>query len=423
MKELGASRIVAGRRSERGRVSLLPEPPPEPIWCPVISADDHLVEPETLFVGRLPSRLADAGPLVRHDPDGIPWWDVDGQRREIMMMNGPVGRPFEEWGSAAAKFEDFRPGVVDAKARVKDMDICGVWASLPFPSMVWGFAGSRFAQMGDPELGFACMRAYNDWLLEEWCGSAPDRFIASQLTWLKDVDVAAAEIRANAARGFKAVSFSENPEGQDMPSIHTGYWDPFFAACEETDTVINLHVGSRGGINTGSTDSPAEVTIALFPVSGIITLADWMFSRVPLRFPGLKVALSEGGLSWVPMLLERFRRAYRQAEASTLWGPGDPDPVEIVHRNFFFTSVEDPMGFQHLDLIGEDNVMVEMDYPHGDSTWPGMQALVADQLRGLEVSVVKKICFANASRIYRHPGPPPEMLAGAGLEREVACTP
>jgi predicted TIM-barrel fold metal-dependent hydrolase len=110
--------------------------------------------------------------------------------------------------------------------------------------------------MADPLLGLACLRAYNDWMLDRWCASHPDRFIGCQLPWLRDVEVAAAEIRANAERGFKAVSFSENPEALGLPSLHSGRWDPFFPACAEAGTVVNLHIGSSGNVVRPSSDTP-----------------------------------------------------------------------------------------------------------------------------------------------------------------------
>ena len=102
------------------------------------------------------------------------------------------------------------------------------------------------------------VRAWNDWHLEDWAGAYPDRIIPCQIPWLLDPELAADEIRRNAARGFKAVSFPENPEPLGLPSIHTGYWDPLLAACEETDTVVCLHVGSSGATPTTSSDAPGD---------------------------------------------------------------------------------------------------------------------------------------------------------------------
>src|SRR5262249_30592625 len=159
------------------------------------------------------------------------------------------------------------------------------------------------------------------------------------------------------------VSFSENPAGMGLASIYSGEWDPFLAACEETGTVVNLHVGSSGSVHTPAVEAPGDAALVLFPIHAVDALVNLSYARIPLRFPRIKVALSEGGVSWVPMVIERLSRAYRVCEMGTAWDPSDGDPVELVRRNFWFTSVEDPSGFRALDVIGDDHVMVEVDYP------------------------------------------------------------
>ena len=392
-------------------VTLLPDPGARELWCPIISADDHLLEPPDLFEGRLPQRLAHGAPTLVEDESGTPFWVVDGLYYPITIANGSAGRPASEWaGNQPQKFENFRPGVADTAERVKDMDLNGVWASLCFPSFVWGFAGRRFSSMTDPEVGLASMRAYNDWMLEEWCNSQPGRFIPCQVPWLADPVVAAQEIRKNADRGFRAVTFPETPDKLGFPSIYSEAWQPFFRACEETETVINLHVGASGIIASPSPDSPSDVTIALFPVNGLMALVDWIYARIPVDFPGIKVALSEAGVSWVPMMMERLDRSYRHVEASDAWSLDDPHPNDLVRRNFWFTSIEDPSAFHALDLIGEDKVVIESDYPHQDSTWPDTQALIKSQLGHLDPMVIRKIAYGNAADLYRHPIPPTAWL-------------
>jgi predicted TIM-barrel fold metal-dependent hydrolase len=271
--------------------------------------------------------------------------------------------------------------------------------------------------MSDREAGLVAMQAYNDWMFDEWCSPYPDRLIPCQITWLADPAIAAAEIRRNADRGFKAVSFSENPSSLGYPSIYTDHWDVFLAACEETETVINLHIGSSGSVTVTSLDAPLAVPVALFPLNGIQALVDWVFSKVCLRFPGLKITLSEAGASWVPMAIERIRRAHRQREAADYWHASDPDPEGIVHQNFWFASIEDPSAFRLLDIIGEDRVMVESDYPHNDSSWPDTQALVREQLEHLPPATIRKICFENAADLYRHPRPPDAAIARSEFQQ------
>ncbi|MAG32656.1 MAG: amidohydrolase [Deltaproteobacteria bacterium] len=405
------ARLIEDQGSSE-RVTFIDEPDAEPLFCPLISVDDHVLEPADLFEERVPSRLREAAPRLVHDAAGIPFWQIDQKRLPIIMLNGIAGRTRGEWKAASrARFEEFRASVLDPRRRLADMDLTGVWASLCFPSAVWGFAGWRFARMRDPVVGLASLRAYNDWMLEAWCGTSPDRYIPCQIPWLADAEIAASEIRSNADRGFRAVSFSENPEGLGFPAIYGPDWDPFFAACEETGTVINLHVGSSGRTPNPSSMSPPDAVAALFPLSGIETVVDWIFARIPIRFPKLQIVLSEAGVSWVPMVAERLRRAHRMRESSEAWSLADPDPASLLCQNFFFTSLEDPSAFHQLDLIGADRVMIEMDFPHQDSTWPECQALVRGELSHLPRKTVQQICFGTAADLYRHPSPPPDWMA------------
>jgi predicted TIM-barrel fold metal-dependent hydrolase len=420
MADLEALRNRSSLATPRSSATLLPDPDRQELFCPIISVDDHYLEPLTMF-DALPTRLRESAPRPIWDNEGVPYWLINGNKTPIVVTDGAVGRPISEWDLAPQKYEEFRTGVWEVSARVKDMDLNGVWASLNFPSTVWGFCGTQFARIPDRATGLACVRAYNDWV-HEWCGSYPERFIASQLPWLADPVQAAHDIRVNAERGFKAVTFSENPESLGLPSLYSGEWDPFFAACQETGTVLNLHVGSSGAVLRPSSQSPAEVSTALFPVNGFIALIDWIYARVPLKFPDIRIMLSEGGVSWVPMAHERLRRVYRQREGSKVWLATDPDPIELVQRNFWFTSIEDPSAFRMLDLIGTDRVMVESDYPHKDSSWPETQGLLRDQLSTLPRNIVSKICFENAASLYRHPAPPESLLRESQLGRSASTS-
>lgn len=418
---LSAMSVGNIRPMTRGSTTFLPYPEPRPIWCPMVSADDHVLEPRDMFEGRVPQALADAVPRIVEDDEGVPYWQIEEHRVPIITSNGAVGRPMNEWTMAPQKFEEFAPGVTDVHARLRDMDFAGMYASLCFPSIVWGFAGTILSKMRNQEAGLAAVRAYNDWHLEEWCGAAPERFIPCQMPWMADPVIGGEEIRRNAERGYKSVTFSENPEGLGLPHLYDRHWDPFFAACAETGTVVNLHIGSSGSVTRPSSVSPAEVMTALFPINGILSIVDWIYSKVPVRHPELVVVMSEAGVTWVPMVIERLRRAYRQVDSSMVWTADDPDPVDVLRRNFRFTSIEDPAAFHQLHLIGEDVVMVETDYPHQDSTWPDSQTMLKRDLAHLPEATARKIAYGNACSIYRHPLPGPEFFENAELSYEGAA--
>ncbi len=146
----------------------LPEPEPREVRYTVISVDDHVVEPAHTFEGRVPAALADRAPRIVETPEGHQVWEFEGERYTQVGMNAVAGRRPETYGLEPFRFDQMRPGCYDVDARVRDMDINGVWASVNFPSMITGFCGRVFFDAKDRDLGLACIRAWNDWLFEEW---------------------------------------------------------------------------------------------------------------------------------------------------------------------------------------------------------------------------------------------------------------
>jgi predicted TIM-barrel fold metal-dependent hydrolase len=387
------------------KVTFLPEPEPRERRFTVISVDDHLVEPAHMFEGRMPAKFADRSPHVVELEDGTQRWRFEDREIPNIGLNASVGRPPEELSSDPARFEEMRRGAWDINARISDMDIAGVYASMNFPSMLAGFAGQRFSNIKDRELGLAVLRAYNGWHLEEWAAAYPGRIIPCQIPWLADPLVAAEEIRSNAGRGFKAVTFSENPERLGYPSVHTTHWDPFFQACEETGTPVCLHIGSSSATVSGSTDAPFDEVGFLFFANAIVTATDWLYAKVPVRFPNLKLVLSEGGIGWLPGFLDRLEHTARYQDYTDTWKGIKTPVVELFLNSFRFCTIEDPTTFAVLDRIGADRVMVEVDYPHVDSTWPDVQPVLSKQLAGLSDDVIRKVTYENASALFKHPVP------------------
>lgn len=379
--------------------------PPSETIAPLVSVDDHLLEPANIFENRLPQQFRARAPrIVRLD--GVDHWTFEDTSVPLQSGDAMVTWEPEDYQLQPVSIDDVRAGTWNVDDRIKDMDIAGIAASLSFPSSVFGFCGHRFYRFKDEQLGLASLRAYNDWMIEEWAGSYPDRLISTQIAWLPDPEVAASDIYLNSERGCRALSFSENPEklGLGLPSIHSKFWDPIFRACEETNTVLNLHVGSSSETFVPSSDSPLVVMSALFAVNGFAACADWACSRVPLQFPNLKIVMSEGGIGWVTMLLDRLKYLERRA----VGGGGinsksnGPTPLEVVHRNFWFTTFDDPTALMQRDLIGIDRILFESDYPHPDTSWPNTQAEMARIFCGLPQEDIEKIAYRNACALYRH---------------------
>jgi predicted TIM-barrel fold metal-dependent hydrolase len=387
------------------RDTLLPDPEPRPVHYTVISVDDHLVEPPDMFEGRLPARFAAEAPRIIENELGQQVWLFDGGVHTQVAMNAVSGRKKEFIKVEPTRFEDMRRGCWDIDARIADMDINGVYASLNFPSAITGFCGTVFSSCSDPALGLAVTRAWNDWMYEAWWQPYPERIIPCGITFLADPVLGADEIRRNAERGFRSVTLPERPHQIDLPSLFSGYWDPIIAACQETDTVISLHVGSSG-MPPMAADSPmVGLGATLFGQMSLAACADWVWSGLAARFPGIKIAMSEGGIGWVAMLLDRLDNVVDRSGYGRDYDASGIRPAEVLARNFWFCTIDDPSTIDTRHRIGIDHIMVEVDYPHGDSTWPDTQEVIQEAWGHLPVDELRKLTHENAARLYRWPLP------------------
>jgi len=383
----------------------LPEPTPRDVKYTVISVDDHLVEPPHMFEGRLPGALQERAPKVIVTERGHEVWEFEGERHFQVGQNAVAGRRPETVKIEPFRFDQMRPGCFDPDARVRDMDTGGVWASLNFPSMITGFCGRVYSQAKDRDLGFAVTQAWNDWMYEEWWGAAPERFIPLGITDLADADRGADEIRRNAARGFTSVSLPERPHRIGFPSIFDDHWEPIIRACAETETVISLHVGSSGMADFPAGCPPIQLGATLFGQLSLTACAEWVWSAWAAKYPDVKIAMSEGGIGWVAMLIDRLDNIVDRS-GYALDGFGGMRPADVLRRNFWFCTLDDPSTIDTRYSIGIDNIMVEVDYPHGDGTWPDTQRVIEHYWGHLPAEELRKITHENAAALYRHPLPP-----------------
>jgi len=365
----------------------------------LVSVDDHVVEPPDLFDGHIPARYADLAPKVVTKDDGTDAWVFEGQEATNVGLNAVAGRPPDEYGVEPTRFGEMRPGCFDIDERVRDMDANGVLASMNFPSFPQ-FCGQYFARAQDKDLGLAVLRAYNDWHVDEWCGTHPGRMIPLALPPIWDPQLMADEVRRMARKGCHAVTFSENPEKLGHPSLHSDHWDPFWQACNDEGTVVCLHIGSSSSVVITSIDAPVDTMITLQPINIVQAAADVIWSPVLRKFPDLTIALSEGGIGWIPYFLERIDHVYKHHRAWTHQDFGDKLPSELFRERIVTCFIDDAFGVRSRDLLDIDMVTWECDYPHSDSTWPRSPETLAAYLDGVPDDEVAKITHENALRLF-----------------------
>ena len=393
----------------------------------IISVDDHIMEPPNVWQDRLPEKYRSVGPRVvrqkvadmqfvggvfsyreageHEEGTWCDWWYVEDLRYPLTRVMAAAGYPRDEVTISPITMEDMREGCWEQSARLADMDVNHVEASLCFPTFP-RFCGQTFKEREDKVLADLCVKAYNDWMFDEWCAGTGGRLIPLPIIQLWDAEAAAVEVRRNAARGGRAVAFTEIPAFLGLPSIHDpgGFWDPFFRACDETGTVVCMHIGSSSKMPSTSPDAPAAVGSTLTYMNAAMSMTDYLMSGIFERFPNLKLAYSEGQIGWIPYILERADKVWEENRG---WG-GVADkvlrpPSEYYREHIFGCFFDDAHGIKNLDAIGVDNVTFETDYPHSDSTWPHSLKVAMDILRDLDDETIYKIVRGNAIRMLDLP--------------------
>ena len=322
----------------------------------IVSVDDHLVEHPRVWQDRLPAAMREAGPRIV-EMDGKHIWNYDGDMFPTIGLNAVAGKPPEEWGMDPVRYEDMIPGCYDPTARVADMDLDGVQAALCFPSFP-GFAGGTFHRAKDKDLALLCVKAWNDFSIDEWCATAPDRYIPLAILPTWDIDAAVEEAKRVADKGARTISFPDSPVPLGLPSFHSDHWDRLWQVCSDANIPVSLHFGSGSyvpGFSFSMTkaipgqmvtpDAPFAVATTLFSTNLMWTTVDLLFSGKLQQFPDLQFSLAEGGIGWVPYILERTdyvweRHRYYQAIDF------DTRPSDLFRKHFWGCFIDDEHGLE-----------------------------------------------------------------------------
>jgi predicted TIM-barrel fold metal-dependent hydrolase len=369
----------------------------------IISVDDHVIEHPLVWQDRLPAAFRDAGPRVVQDDQGRDVWMFEGRPHYNIGLNAVAGKDRRDYGQDPVSYSEMLPGCYDITARIEDMDTDGIHAQLCFPTFP-GFAGNTLYAAEDKLLANACVSAYNDWMIDEWCAAVPGRQIPLVLVPFWDVTATVKEIERVAAKGAKAITFTEAPHNIGLPSFHSDHWDPVFAAAQAAALPLCLHFGS-GGTPSIAPGGPFTAAIALFGLNSQMCLVELVNTRIFERFPRLKVALSEGGIGWMPYILERTDYTWERHRYYT--GMEDARrPSDIFRDHVYGCFISDDAGLRNIDLIGADNIMFEGDYPHSDSNWPHSRKKLAESLSDVPDDVARKIAEDNARSLFQFPRSP-----------------
>ena len=339
----------------------------------LISADSHVIEPEGLWKKQLQGTFGDRAP------------DFGGRRRND------------------------NPGAMEGPKRVSEMAADGVSAEVLYPTH-----GLRALSLDDPTLEEACARVYNDWIID-YQSAAPDRLIGLAMLSVYDVEHAVLEMERCREAGLRGSIIWQVPPPEI--SFASDHYERFWAAAQDLQMPVNLHILSGHGYSKRRAQSPLtpeQRAIELERTSvneklyqAVDSLYDLIFSGVLERYPHLRVVMVENEIGWIPFLLEQWDYYVKRHGVDR---PGiriKKLPSEYFHEQVYATFFNDAVGGHSLSWWGHDNCMWSNDYPHGNSTWPHSHEVVARDLGNLPAEIRAKLVRENVARLYDFPIPSP----------------
>ena len=212
------------------------------------------------------------------------------------------------------------------------------------------------------------------------------------------MDATLREVRRVIKKGCRSVTFPSNPHTQgQLPPIHDAYWEPFWALCNDEHVVLNCHIGTGQPAAFASEQSPISAWISSLPMAIGTDAADLLHLRALLRYPNLKISLSEGGIGWIPYLLERTDFVLRHHGAWVRCDWGGKLPSEVFREHFLSCFIDDKFGCNQYEKVGEDIIAYECDYPHSDCTWPNVPEELWENVKDLPERVSTRSPTATSS--------------------------
>ncbi len=369
----------------------------------IIDADAHVNEPPDLWQKRVPKELKDRAPKGVHLPDGNDGWSLeDGKTVRKLGITGQMAgmQSNEVTKDRIVTFAGMRPSNWDPRERIKDMELDGIHAAVVYSTFALGGAA---AFGNDPEMQLACVRAYNDWLHEEFCAPSNGRLFGAALVPITGVEDAVAEMEYVKKRGLNGVVIGRWPNGSQMPSPAD---DHFWAAAQEMNMPVCIHVGNAFTVAADATaplqkmESIALGTLNKCGATSMPIVDSLIGQNVPGKFPRLKLSLVEANVGWIPCYLEQaddrwMHYRWIREKLHLKMAPSDQ-----FRRNFWASFMCDPIGVELRHHIGVDRIMWATDFPHGGTEWPNTRSQLDRLFRGVPENEVKMMIHDNACTFY-----------------------
>ena len=385
-----------------------------------ISGDSHLEVDTANWTPRVPEQHRDRAPkLVRLDDDTDAWF-IDGkQTRRANAADLYGGRGREQYLPSGVKYEG-TPGTGTPQQRMDEQDIDGVDAEVLFPAQATG--PRMWRQVDDDAAYLSIVRAYNDWLIQDYCAENPDRLIGvAIMPIIEDLDAHIAELKHCKEIGAKTIMLMDFPSGKQFPALED---DRFFELALDLDMPVTVHVDLERTGKGPFLDYPnatpellqkleapgrslPEQMARFSPIkgSGALPAVQWTLSGLFDRLPDLKILFAENQIGWIPFFLQsadiRYDRNRHWAEKFLGFKPISRLPSEYMLEHALWGFQYDRAGVLARDQLNVDNLIWGSDFPHQESDWPESMKILDLAFEGASEDVRYKMTCGNAIEFFR----------------------
>jgi uncharacterized protein len=364
-----------------------------------ISADSHVLEPPDCYSQYIDARFRHLAPRLVQRPGGAEAYVIPGMQRAVSIGHlDAAGMTVAERRHhiATTSFEETRRSAWDAHHRISDQERDGVAAEVLYASVGMVLCSHRDLNYKD-----ACMKAYNRWL-EGYCSVAPSRLFGLGMSALASVDSAIRDFEQAKQMGMVGIMMPGYPGFEDYD--HRDY-DALWACAADLELPLCFHALTSRELSAGDKPArghPLNSFLGLMrPLQDIVGML--VLGGVFERHPRLKVVCAEGDAGWLPHYMQRMDHgAHNHAEDGILLGLS-MKPSEYLRRNVWLTFQDDWVAFKTRHLMSPSQLLWANDFPHGDSSWPHSQELLAEHAADVPAEEVRAILRENVKRLFRLP--------------------
>jgi predicted TIM-barrel fold metal-dependent hydrolase len=368
--------------------------------CRIISADNHINEPPWVF-DRVPNALKERAPKMLRAPDGGDGWSFDGKPpKRTFGIEAMAGFDKKDFRLSGLRFDQLRPGNYDGAEHLKDMDIDGVYGSVTYPANV-----IQVYSMPDREMALACLRSYNDWIVDDFQSADPKRLVALPMLPTEDgIEACLAEFDRALKKGARAMFIPGMPERP----YNDPYYEPLWKAASAADIALTFHRTFGGKPDKSDWDELVDQKVSVGGIvfryfSGVRPLTYMIFAGIFDRHPKLKIVAGEVDAGWVPFWTQTMDHHW---EVQQSWFPQklEHKPSDFVGVNVFTTAIDDYVGY---DLIASGKyphlanaTMFSSDYPHSATIWPHSADVAKKVTTSMTPEDRYKVLEGNAVRVF-----------------------